>query len=108
MSTLMTGYITHKVNDKVSIGGGIFTPFGMVSEWTSQWEGATVSYYSDLRTFCVNPVVSIQVHPRLSLAVGIDYLYSDFKMCPTFFTPTNSHSCTVYNKQINSSKLSTF
>ncbi len=80
MSTLMTGYITHKVNDKVSIGGGIFTPFGMVSEWTSQWEGATVSYYSDMRTFCVNPVVSIQVHPRLSLAVGIDYLYSDFKI----------------------------
>jgi long-chain fatty acid transport protein len=79
-AALMTGYITHKVNDKVSIGGGIFTPFGMVTEWPSGWEGKTVATYSDMRTFCVNPVVSVQVHPRLSLAVGIDYLYSDFKV----------------------------
>lgn len=80
ISTLITGYLTHKVNDKVSIGGGIFTPFGLVTEWPSQWEGGTVSTYSAMRTFFVNPVISIQVHPRLSLAVGIDYVYSDFKL----------------------------
>ena len=80
IAALLTGYLTHKVNDKISIGGGIFTPFGLVTEWPSRWEGETVSTYSALRTFCVNPVVSIQVHPRLSLAVGIDYVYSDFKI----------------------------
>lgn len=80
IAALLTGYLTHKVNDKVSIGGGIFTPFGLVTEWPNRWEGATISTYAAMRTFCVNPVVSIQVHPRLSLAVGIDYLYSDFKM----------------------------
>lgn len=79
-SALMMGYFTHKINDKVSIGGGIFTPFGMVTEWPSDWEGATVSYYSKMRTFCVNPAVSVQVHPRLSLAVGVDYVYADFKI----------------------------
>ena len=77
---LVAGYLTHKVNDKVSIGGGIFSPFGLVTEWPSQWEGATISTYAAMRTFCVNPVVSVQVHPRLSLAVGVDYLYADFKM----------------------------
>lgn len=80
ISTLVTGYITHKVNDKVSIGGGIFTPFGLVTEWPSRWEGDYVSTYAELRTFFLNPVVSVQVHPRLSLAVGIDYVYSDFKI----------------------------
>jgi long-chain fatty acid transport protein len=80
MSALLTGYLTHKINDKVSIGGGIFTPFGLVTDWPSRWEGETVSTFSELRTFFVNPVVSIQVHPRLSLAAGINYVYSDFKM----------------------------
>jgi long-chain fatty acid transport protein len=79
-SALLTGYLTHKVNDKISIGGGIFSPFGLVTEWPSRWEGDCVSTYADLRTFFVNPVVSVQVHPRLSLAVGIDYVYSDFKI----------------------------
>lgn len=80
ISTLITGYVTHKVNDKISIGGGIFTPFGLVTEWPSHWEGDYVSTYADLRTFFVNPAISIQVHPRLSLAAGIDYVYSDFKI----------------------------
>lgn len=80
ISVPLTGYITHKINDKISIGGGIFTPFGLVTEWPSRWEGDYVSTYSALRTFFVNPAVSIQVHPRLSLAAGIDYVYSDFKI----------------------------
>jgi len=80
ISIPVTGFITHKVNDKISIGGGIFTPFGLVTEWPSRWEGDGVSTYSALRTFFVNPAVSIQVHPRLSLAAGIDYVYSDFKI----------------------------
>ena len=79
-ATLMNGYLTHKINDKISVGGGVFTPFGLATEWPSDWEGATVSYYSDLKTFCVNPAISVQVHPRLSLAAGINYLYSDFKI----------------------------
>ena len=80
ISTTVTGYITHKINDKISVGGGIFTPFGLVTEWPSRWEGDGVSTYSALRTFFVNPAVSIQVHPRLSLAAGINYVYSDFKI----------------------------
>jgi len=80
IAALLMGYLTHKVSDKISIGGGIFTPYGLVTEWPNRWEGRTVSTYSDLRTFCVNPVVSIQILPRLSLAVGIDYVYSDFKL----------------------------
>lgn len=80
ISAISMGYFTHKVNDKVSIGGGIFSPFILFNEWPNQWEGKTVSTYSVLKTYCVNPVISIQIHPRLNLAVGVDYIYSDFKL----------------------------
>ena len=79
-AALLQGYLTHKINNRISVGGGIFTPFGLVTEWPTRWEGRTVSTYSAMRTFCVNPVVSIQIHPRLAVAAGIDYLYSDFKL----------------------------
>ena len=42
-SAITTGYLTHKINDKVSIGGGIFSPYGLVTEWPSRWEGANIS-----------------------------------------------------------------
>jgi long-chain fatty acid transport protein len=80
ISFVMMGYLTHKVNDKISIGGGIFSPFVLLTEWPNQWEGNTVSTFAMLRTYCANPVVSIQVNPHLSLAVGLDYVYSDFKL----------------------------
>jgi long-chain fatty acid transport protein len=79
-AALVNGYLTHKINDRISIGGGIFTPFGLVTEWPNGWEGSAVSTYAELRTFFVNPVISIQVHPRLSIAAGINYVYSDFKI----------------------------
>ena len=79
-AALVNGYLTHKVNDKISVGGGIFSPFGLVTEWPNGWEGSAVSTYAELRTFFVNPAISIQVHPRLSIAAGINYVYSDFKI----------------------------
>jgi long-chain fatty acid transport protein len=39
IAALLMGYLTHKVNDKISIGGGIFTPYGLVTEWPGGWEG---------------------------------------------------------------------
>jgi long-chain fatty acid transport protein len=80
LSALVSGYFTHKINDKISIGGGMFSPFGLVTEWPSRWSGDYVSTYGDMRTFFVNPVISIQFHPRISLAAGIDYVYADFKI----------------------------
>jgi long-chain fatty acid transport protein len=74
------GFLTHKVNDRISLGGGMFAPFSLISEWPEYWEGRTVATYTDLRTVCINPVVSIKVHPRLSLALGVDYLYADFEL----------------------------
>lgn len=80
ISALLSGYLTHKINDKISIGGGVFSPFGLVTDWPSRWEGDYVSTYAQMRTVFVNPVISIQVHPRLSLAAGINYVYADFKI----------------------------
>ena len=38
-AVLMNGYLTHKINDVVSIGGGIFTPFGLATSWDNQYQG---------------------------------------------------------------------
>lgn len=80
ISPLLMGYLTHKVNDKVSVGAGIFSPFGLATEWPDGWEGRTSSIYAAMTTICFNPAVSMQIHPRLSFAVGVDYVYADFKI----------------------------
>lgn len=72
-----TLFITHKYNDKLSFGLGVFNPFGLGSEWNESWEGRYITTKSELTTFNINPVVSYQAFPNLSIALGLDYITLD-------------------------------
>jgi long-chain fatty acid transport protein len=70
-----TLYLTHKVDEKLSVGLGVFTPFGLGTKWDDNWEGRYVVTEVEMTTFNFNPVVSYQLTPSMSLAAGIDVLY---------------------------------
>jgi long-chain fatty acid transport protein len=72
-----TFYATHKFNDKVSAGLGVFNPFGLGTEWADDWEGRYLATKSELTTFNINPVLSYQVTPSLSVAAGVDIILLD-------------------------------
>jgi long-chain fatty acid transport protein len=72
-------YITHKLNDKFSVGVGLFSPFGLSTDWPKNWEGRYLSTFASLRTLYLNPVISWQINPQLSTAVGVSLVKSDIE-----------------------------
>ena len=72
-------YITHRINDTVSLGLGAFSYLGLATDWPDDWEGKFISTYAHLKTYFVNPVISFQVVPELSIAFGIAPFYSDLR-----------------------------
>jgi len=72
-------FLTHKINDKFSAGIGMFSPFGLQTDWPKNWEGRYISTFASLRSLFINPVVSWQAHPKLSLAFGVDFVFSDIE-----------------------------
>ena len=74
---LPTLYLTHKHNEKLSLGVGIFSPFGLSTEWGAGWEGRYITTRSELRTLNFNPVASFQLTPSTSFAAGPDFLLVD-------------------------------
>lgn len=70
-----TMYLSQKINDRVSLGFGIFNPFGLGTDWGTDWQGRFLATKSKMTTFTFNPVVSVQVVPGFTAAVGINYLY---------------------------------
>jgi long-chain fatty acid transport protein len=68
-------FVTHKFNDKMSAGLGVFSNFGLSTVWPDNWEGRYIATNTKLQTVTVNPVVSYQVTPRIALAGGIDIIY---------------------------------
>ena len=73
-------FITHKISDKLAAGFGFFCLFGLTTDWPENWEGRFIATYTKLKTYFLNPAISWQVHPRLSLAVGFDYVFSNVEM----------------------------
>jgi len=67
-----TIYLTHKFNDQLSAGLGVFSPFGLATKWPASWDGRFIATNSELTVFDINPAVSYRVLPKLSVAAGLD------------------------------------
>jgi long-chain fatty acid transport protein len=73
-------FLTHKINDKFSAGLGLFSPFGLSNDWPNDWEGRFISTFAEIKSIFLNPTISWQLHPKLSLAAGINYVDSEVKL----------------------------
>jgi len=76
----MTTYIAVPLHKRVVVGIGFFSPFGMGTAWPPTWEGRYITTYSSLQTYNLNPVVSVKVLDNLSVAAGVDFLWSRVKL----------------------------
>ena len=72
----MTAYFAVPVHDRVALGIGFFSPFGMGTAWPPTWQGRYLTTFSRLQTYALNPVISVKVLDNLSLAGGVDVLWS--------------------------------
>lgn len=75
-----TLYLTHELQDGLVLGLGVFSPFGLGTEWPDDWEGRYIATKSTITTINVNPMVAYQVTPSLAIAGGVDILYLDAEL----------------------------
>jgi len=73
-------YITHKFNDQWSAGFGVYTLYGLASEWPEDWVGRELNLKTELRTFFFNPVIAYKPVENLSIAAGVSLVYGDVTM----------------------------
>lgn len=70
-----TFYATYKINEKITTGIGIFNPFGLGTEWPEDWEGRYLTTKAEMKTYNINPVISLQLTPKIALAGGFNILF---------------------------------
>jgi len=77
-------YLTHQLNDKVWLGFGLFTRFGVGTQYTDKWLGANNIYRAELSTYSFEPNIAIKLTDKLSFAIGPEILYSsaDLRRAP--------------------------
>lgn len=73
-------YLSHALNEQMAVGLAIFNPFGLGTEWPQDWEGRYLATKSTITTFNINPALSYQLTPQLTLAAGVDLLLLDAEL----------------------------
>jgi long-chain fatty acid transport protein len=73
-------FISLNIKNRISFGIGGFTPESMETkwpQWSNPWPGHSLSINSKLNTFCIRPVLAVNISNILGVGVGMDFIFSD-------------------------------
>jgi long-chain fatty acid transport protein len=75
-------YYSQQVSDTVRVGVGVNRPFGYRAQWENpdEFTGRFICLDCEVSSWGVNPTVAWQVRDRLSIGVGVDVRFSNFRM----------------------------
>lgn len=69
-----TFYSVNKMNESLSWGISVNSPFGLSTDWAVGASTSRVATLSRISSMNVNPNIAYKMNDRLSIAAGIDYL----------------------------------
>lgn len=72
-----TLFLVRQLNDRLTSGLGIVSPFGLGTEWGKEWEGRYLATNSKMQTFNINPNIAWKVNDKLAVAGGLDLVLLD-------------------------------
>ncbi len=73
-------YGAGKITDKITVGLGVYTPFGSTATWDDDWYGKYLIRDISLKSFFIQPTVSYKVNDKLGIGAGFTYVIGDVKL----------------------------
>jgi long-chain fatty acid transport protein len=73
-------YVSWQLTNQIFVGLGVSAPFGLKTEYDSNWMGRFHALNSEVRSINVNPAVAFKVSENLSIAAGLNWQYFDAEL----------------------------
>ncbi|HWU35049.1 MAG TPA: outer membrane protein transport protein [Methylovorus sp.] len=73
-------YYSHVLTPDVRLGISLNAPFGLKTEYDKDWIGRFQAVKSELKTYNINPAVAFRVNERLSVGLGVSFMYADAEL----------------------------
>ncbi len=71
------GYVSWQMGPSWWIGMGLSAPFGLKTEYDSNWMGRFQGVKSDIKTIDVNPTIAFKLSDTVSIGAGVSWQYID-------------------------------
>lgn len=73
-------YGAFQVNDRMKLGIGVTVPFGLETEYDSDWVGRYQAIKSELITININPTIAYQLTDDFAIGAGLNVQYADAEL----------------------------
>jgi len=70
-------YYTTKIDEKMSFGLGLYTPYGNTVEWPTDWAGSHLVNNIELKAIYIQPTMSYKINDKYSVGLGLSYISGD-------------------------------
>ncbi|HCA82036.1 MAG TPA: hypothetical protein DEP53_20085 [Bacteroidetes bacterium] len=67
-------YASYAFDNGLTLGIGVYNPYGLGTEWPVDWDGRQMSVKTDLQTFYINPTIAYKLSDQLSIGLGVSYV----------------------------------
>ena len=74
------GFAQYRLNDRTVLGLGIYTPFGLATDYKNGWFGKTHAGRSEIQTVNVSPALSINVTDSVALGASVNLQHARAKL----------------------------
>ncbi len=72
------------VGDDLVFGLGVYSPYGLGTEWDEDGITKYTAIKSELKTIFITPAVAWKPHPKISIGAGVSYIYAETEMIRKF------------------------
>ncbi len=79
-----------KINDLITVGVGVYTPFGSSAKWKDDWSGKFLIQNISLKAIFVQPTVSFNINEKFGVGAGFTYTIGGVEINKALNYGTNS------------------
>lgn len=73
-------YTAWSLSERIKIGLGINSPFGLITEYNDDWVGRYQAVKSELVTININPTLAAKLTDNLSAGIGVNLQYAEAEL----------------------------
>jgi long-chain fatty acid transport protein len=78
--TPINAYFSYSFDNGLTVGLGVYNPYGLGTEWPVDWDGRQMSVKTDLTTWYINPTVAYKFSDQFAVGVGVSYVAASVKL----------------------------
>jgi long-chain fatty acid transport protein len=89
MSTPFYFYGAAKITDDLTVGAGVFTPFGSSTNWDDNWNGRYLIQNIALSAIFIQPTISYKFKDKFGIGAGLDIVLGSVDLNQQIPAPVN-------------------